>query len=237
MPSLMDKYKAIPVSKLVEAPWNYKKDEDEKSKELMEKLKKNLTKNGQIENLIIRLGKTKGTFEVVNGNHRLKALRALKIKTAVCFDLGKISVDDAKRIAVETNETKFDSDPIKLAELISNIAKKFDLDDLISTLPMSREDIDNYTKMLSFDWSQLDNVAQPEEGGDNPPGMSGDDGEWMTVEFRLPVAVGELFEAQVDRIKRLLYPEKELDKISPVMAIECITAFIDLTPDDQLVSR
>jgi len=235
MPSVLDKYKLVSIDKLIPAKWNYKKTDDEESEKLMEKLKKNLSKNGQIENLIVRESRKKNTYEVVNGNHRLIALKALKKKNAVCFMLGKISLEDAKRIAVETNETKFDSDPIKLAELITNIAKKFDIDDLVSTLPMSSDDIDNYTKMLHFDWDKLDKVQDEDE--EESSKNSDEDDDWQTFTVRLPIAVCELWEAQVDRVKRILNPDAgDLDDVSPVPAIELITAFIDQTPDRELMS-
>ena len=60
----------IPTDKLVKADWNYKTEDQEKQ----EKLKENIKRNGQIENIIIRELET-GFFEVVNGNHRLSVLK------------------------------------------------------------------------------------------------------------------------------------------------------------------
>ena len=63
----------VPIDKLVKADWNYKTEDDKKQ----EKLKENIKRNGQIENILIRELDT-GYYEVVNGNHRLSVLKELK---------------------------------------------------------------------------------------------------------------------------------------------------------------
>ena len=139
----------IPTDKLVKADWNYKTEDPEKQ----EKLKENIKRNGQIENIIIRELET-GFFEVVNGNHRLSVLKDLKIKTTHSYNLGKISQAQAIRIAIETNETKFDTDSITLAERVKELTEEFDIQDLVNTLPYS--ETDNFSKLTDFDWSMYE---------------------------------------------------------------------------------
>ena len=141
----------IPTDKLVKADWNYKTEDPEKQ----EKLKENIKRNGQIENIIIRELET-GFFEVVNGNHRLSVLKDLKIKTTHSYNLGKISQAQAIRIAIETNETKFDTDSITLAERVKELTEEFDIQDLVNTLPYSETEIDNFSKLTDFDWSMYE---------------------------------------------------------------------------------
>jgi ParB-like chromosome segregation protein Spo0J len=59
----------IPLDLLVPADWNYKTDDEYRQ----EKLKNNIKRNGQVENIIVRLLST-GFYEIVNGNHRYQAL-------------------------------------------------------------------------------------------------------------------------------------------------------------------
>ena len=141
----------IPIDKLVKADWNYKTEDPNKQ----EKLKENIKRNGQIENIIIRELET-GFYEVVNGNHRLSVLKALNIEKAYSYNLGKISQAQAIRIAIETNETKFDTDSIALAERVKELTEEFDLKDLINTLPYSETEIDNFSKLTDFDWEQYE---------------------------------------------------------------------------------
>ena len=141
----------IPTDKLVKADWNYKTEDPNKQ----EKLKENIKRNGQIENIIIRELET-GFYEVVNGNHRLSVLKALNIEKAYSYTLGKISQAQAIRIAIETNETKFDTDSIALAERVKELTEEFDLKDLINTLPYSETEIDNFSKLTDFDWNMYE---------------------------------------------------------------------------------
>lgn len=142
-------YIDISIDKLIKADWNYKTEDTAKQ----EKLKENIKRNGQIENIIIRELDT-GFFEVVNGNHRLSVLKDLNVKMVHSYNLGKITQAQAIRTAIETNETKFDTDSILLAERIKELTESFDLDELVKTLPYSETEIDNFSKLTDFDWEQ-----------------------------------------------------------------------------------
>lgn len=142
----------VDIENLTLAVWNYKTDDPK----LLKKLEANIKKHGQVENLIVR-ELHDGAFEVVNGNHRLKALINLGYDKVVCFNLGQVSDAKAKRIAVETNETKFGTDSIKLAEVMRDIREEYEVDDVMETMPFTRGEMDNFQGMLEFDWSQFNN--------------------------------------------------------------------------------
>ena len=132
-----DKLKLISLDKLRLADWNYK----EEDAELAQKLLENIKRVGQIENLIVR-ELDSGTYEIVNGNHRYIALQQLGSPNALCYDLGSISLDAAQRIAIETNESKFKADSVKLAGIFKELSKEFSLEDLIATMPYNQQQID-----------------------------------------------------------------------------------------------
>lgn len=152
------KYQEIKLSKLRNADWNYKIEDDE----LLDKLVQNIRKNGQIENIIVRsVGKQ---FEVVNGNHRLTAMKQLGIETAMCYNLGKISLPAAKRIAIETNETKFDSNIEDLAEILKELSGEYEMNDLMETMPFTEGEIHNLADMI--DYSEPDYDIETLPGGE-----------------------------------------------------------------------
>ena len=152
-------YKEMPLSLLRLAPWNYKKNDEKLQTKLME----NIKKSGQVENILVRK-MPNDTYEVVNGNHRFLALQSLGYENAVVYDLGVISDQAAKRIAVETNETKFDTDSIKLAELIDELRTEFE--DLELTMPFSEEEMENFSNLLKFDWEDPNEVNNKVSDGD-----------------------------------------------------------------------
>lgn len=145
------KYTLIPIEQLVKAPWNYKHDEQEK----MAKLVENIRRNGQLENLIVR-ELDNGKFEVINGNHRLDAFVFIGVKKVICCNEGKISLMDAKRKAIETNETKFRTDIFKLADLMKELEPEFGKDNLAETMPYSPVEIDNFVNMHNFEFPNPD---------------------------------------------------------------------------------
>jgi hypothetical protein len=137
---------SIKVDKLQECDWNYKTDDEF----LQEKLRQNMERNGQIENIIVR-EITGGKFEVVNGNHRYRVLKELGYEEAHCYNLGKVSETVAKRVAIETNETKFSVDSYLLANVVNDIKQEFDLEDLAATLPYTEVEFDGLNDLVDFD--------------------------------------------------------------------------------------
>jgi ParB/RepB/Spo0J family partition protein len=150
-------YQLIDVSKLVKAEWNYKDDDDKKLKDLIN----NIKRNGQVENLIVR--EIGDKYEIVNGNHRYDALYKLGLKLAIVCNKGKISKEEAIRLAIETNETRFPNDNIKLAELFEVLSGKYEMEDLSKTLPFTQTEIENYQNLLSFDWDKFENEVFVED--------------------------------------------------------------------------
>jgi ParB-like chromosome segregation protein Spo0J len=140
----------LPLKSLIQTPWNYKSN----SPELREKLKANILKNDQIENIIVR-ELSGGAYEIVNGNHRYDVMKELGYKTVVCINLGSISTQQAMRIAIETNETTFQTDEFKLMEAIKDITAEFDAELIAQSTKFSKEEIENYQSMFDFDWAEV----------------------------------------------------------------------------------
>jgi ParB-like chromosome segregation protein Spo0J len=152
------KFKVIPLEKLVKADWNYKKD----NPELTKKLVANIKRNGQVENLLVRV-LPGDMYEVINGNHRLDALIELDSKSAVCYDFGGITKEAAQRIAIETNETKFESDNVDLSGLLKGISEVFDKADLVQTMPYSEDELERLITLVDFDFDSLEPAAPEKE--------------------------------------------------------------------------
>lgn len=177
----LERYIEIPLKKLRKAAWNYKNDNPEKAVQL----RGNLERNSQMENLIVReLGK--GLYEVVNGNHRLDEMIELKFETAVCYNCGKISDAAAYRIAVETNETRFDSNPAKLAELVQQITLEYDKEDLLKTMPYNESELESLMKMSDFNWNQFEEMEKENEENSNQDVL-------MDIKLKVPNEVYQLW--------------------------------------------
>jgi len=157
----------LPTSWLVKAKWNYKTDDKAKAK----KLTANIKKNGVIQNLIVR--QFRGKFEIANGNHRLDSIEELKLKDVVCYNLGTVSEKVAQRVAIETNETSFDADPVKLGQVLEGLLEEFERDELLETMPYEDTDFDALIAAGGFDPNDIQEPDDlpPEDPDETPKGQ------------------------------------------------------------------
>ena len=147
----------IELDRLNKAEWNYKTDDEAMGKKLAE----NIKRNGILQASIV-YEEEDGRLVVIDGNHRLDAYREIKTELVPCVMLGQIPLSAAKRLAIEINETKFDADPLKLAETVKDIALDFGMDDLQITLPFSDDELENFSALLDFDWDEVEAQTETE---------------------------------------------------------------------------
>jgi ParB-like chromosome segregation protein Spo0J len=156
------RFKTIPLAELAAAPWNYKVEDEEKAK----KLRANLARNGQIENLIVRVLPA-GGYEVINGNHRLEALRALGLVDAMCYDVGTVSDNAARRVAIETNETRFTVDDLRLAAVLHDAQAESSLAELVETTPYTENQLRQFNAIVDTDLDAMVDAAMAGAAGTN----------------------------------------------------------------------
>ncbi len=157
-------FQLIDVSKLVYAEWNYKEDGTNKQ---IDKLVNNIKRNGLIVNLNVR-EISKDKFEVIDGNHRLKAIKQITdIKKVLCYNHGKLEESEAKRKCIELNESRFETNTLKLAEIYKELSDKYTVDDLALTCFHGKSDIEDLVKLTNFTWSSFDNKYDEQTKNDD----------------------------------------------------------------------
>jgi hypothetical protein len=219
---LMKRFVTMPVDKLVPADWNYK-EQDEKQQE---KLSNSLKRHSQVQNIIVRELDT-GFFEVVDGNHRLEEFKKVGLEEVMVYNLGKVSDAEAKLMAIGINEIKFNPDNLKLAETIVGLKENFTFEEIEQVTPFSMEDLENFEKMLNFNWEEIEGNIQPS-----------DDDDWEEIKLKLPKDVAFQFAQQIDRFKKLLHPEeKKLKDVSYVQPIEAMCQVLAQTPDEGIMGK
>jgi len=197
------KYKVIDIKNIILANWNYKETDNDSAISLIEKLKSNLKRNGQVENIQVRL-LNDGKYEVINGNHRVMAFLQLKIKKIISYDHGKISLNEAKRIAIETNETKFKADNMKLADIIVEIQDDFTIEELVQTMPFSNSELKNFSKLSEFSWDQYDQPDNIDTGENKKE-------EFGTIKYPL------LLQPDIDKAKNLIGTTDNLEMLQRLL--------------------
>jgi ParB-like chromosome segregation protein Spo0J len=207
----IENYKLIPLKQLCHADWNYKAD----GEEMTEKLIANMKRNGQVENLIVRQ-LSDDMYEVVNGNHRMTALTRIGCQSAVCYDLGAISIEEAYRISIETNETRFVTDQVKLSDLLKAMNDKFTIDDLLSTLPYNHEELNNLIKLSDFNWDEYAKEPEPK------PTDAKDESE-EPIYFKLTIAERERWDAWCNRMKDITLGDWKESLLVALSVVEQLT--------------
>lgn len=196
----LNRYEIIPLNEIQLAPWNYKIDDADRATKLAE----NIRRNGQVVNINIRpLGNDK--YECIDGNHRIPALKMAGYETAICYNHGDISMQDAQRLAIELNETRFETDRVALANILSDLSTTYDLKDLESTLPYTAIELEDFFQLTkNVDELFADIAAKEKETQGN-----------LVIKFTITVSEsdGEQLEnelnALVDKIESAKISRKE----------------------------
>ncbi len=130
--------KAIAISKLVPHPDN----PNVMSDATFRKLVRNIERTGLYEPIVVRRHpKRKGQFEIINGHHRVKALKQLGKEVADCVVW---DVDDEQTgVLLATLNRLCGSDvPLKKIELLKQLRQRFGSLELSKILPRTAKQID-----------------------------------------------------------------------------------------------
>jgi|TARA_Y100000310_G_scaffold184662_1_gene184793 hypothetical protein len=142
----------ININDLIKAEWNYKSDGTE---EQIEKLCNSIKKDSSVGVLAVRELDKK--FEVIDGNHRLEAVQRLKWTKVPCENFGQITKAKAITVARRRNNQWFSDDAVKYAEIFKNVVlSEYSIDELTKFMPESKQELENISKLIDFDWSEYD---------------------------------------------------------------------------------
>lgn len=146
----MNKVETMNIDNLVKAEWNYKTDGTE---EQINKLIKSIKYDDSAGILAVR--KLNDKYEVIDGNHRLEALKRIGWQEIQVENFGDIPKSKAIIIARRRNHVWFDDDLKAFSDLIKNdVLPEIDTDTLKDILPDTPDEIDNLVNFGNFDWEE-----------------------------------------------------------------------------------
>lgn len=198
-------FQKIALVDMLMCPWNYKKFNDQS---LQQKLVANIKRNGQIENLIT-YENDKGEVVLANGNHRYLAMQELGFESADCYHLGKITDAQAKRIALETNETKFATDKNKLAVILDEVLTSEEFKDFAETNPFDDKEMERLAALLADD--ELEDDEPKEKPQKSKTAISAGGESYTVVKLELTPKLAERFNNALARFNYLEGKEKPMD--------------------------
>lgn len=134
----------VEVKDLIPADWNYKKDGSDARND---KLKESILQDRSAGILAVRELED-GTYEIIDGNHRLKSILKLGVPKLKVENFGKISKADAILVARRRNFSWFEDDLVQLGKLLDEVVlDEYSIDDLIEFMPDDRSDIEKLIKL------------------------------------------------------------------------------------------
>jgi hypothetical protein len=154
----------VPIDKLAPAKWNYKTDG---TPEQIEQLGRSIQEDASAGVMAVRELDGNGTLEVIDGNHRLYALRELGWSTVRVENFGGISLAKAVTIARRRNYQWFEDDPLKLGSLLKNVVvPEIPIAELAEYMPETREEIEHMIETVEFPWDKLGDEGGRKDKGD-----------------------------------------------------------------------
>ena len=184
--------KILDIGKVYPNNWN----PNRQTKNIFDKEKESIRQFGMIDPVLVREA-ADGQYQIIDGEHRWRACKELGLTEIPCVI---VDVDEgvAKRLTVTMNELRGSADPVLLSEMLAELSVAVPIDDLLSTMPYSREQLDNIIEVAKIDLDELADrdIVLPGEG---------EDGEWVSLSAlfgkkQMPRDAAAVVESEIDRL-------------------------------------
>lgn len=191
----------VSLDKLQPNPWN----PNVMNSEMYRKELASIRKFGYVNPMLVR--ELAGGYQIIDGEHRLKALRQLGYEEAEVTIIEGLPDEEAKQLTIVLNETRGRADPEKLATLLRGLLEDVPKSDLLDVLPFSPVDFDRIAGLEGFDWGGLGTTAIGDSDGKS----------WVERTYRLPKDAASV-------IDEALAAAKDGEDLPDWQALEAIAA-------------
>lgn len=107
----------------------------------------------------------KKVWQIIDGEHRLRAGIELGMVEFPTYDLGPISDREAMQLTIVLNELRGKPEQEKLGEILKTLLTTETLDSLTEVLPYTKEQVGQIAKLPDFDWEGFKQRTQMTDGG------------------------------------------------------------------------
>jgi hypothetical protein len=156
VPLLKGEQKTLGVDAIAPNPWNPNVQSEFKFNKELDSIRE----FGFIDPVTVRSGRLKGPLfpkpEIIDGEHRWKAAKALGMPQVLVLDIGRVSDEKAKVLTDILNNLRGENDPLKWHAMVQSVADK--APELLDLLPYKREELDAMLMSANVDWDELDEL-------------------------------------------------------------------------------
>lgn len=144
----------VDIDQIQPNPWN----PNQMDSKTFEKEKKSITELGFLGSVLVREHNVKGYYQILDGEHRWKALKELGYTKVTIENIGEISDEEAKLLTVLINNLRGKDDVFKRAKILEALQEG-----QLSLLPMTAEEIEHEKRFVEFDFSKFEKEAEEKE--------------------------------------------------------------------------
>lgn len=148
-----------------------------------------ISRFGMVNPIIVR--QVDDRYEVIDGEHRLKAAHELLLDSIPIWSLGDIPDTTAKQLTVVLNETRGSTDRGELSTLLRDLLTSEPTVELMAVLPFSEPDFQAIVDLPAFDWSTVEGLAQNDGKRDG----------WVERIYRMPHEAAEVLDQALAKVK------------------------------------
>ena len=184
----------IKISELFPNPWNT----NTVAPDNQAKIEASIKRYGMFKPLICRT-LDDGRLQIVGGEHRWEAAKAVGIQEVPIVNLGKIDDKRAKEISLIDNSRYGTDDSLKLAEVLK------ELDDVSEVMPISNKELEEIFSATTIDLDALDQVEEKadEEAEEVVEEITKSKPTTQVMRFKVPVADAEFVQNVINGICKL----------------------------------
>lgn len=194
----------VPVGELQPNDWNPNRMDDQ----IYQKELNSIRRFGFVSPIIVR------GIEIIDGEHRWRAAMELGMVEVPVWDVGDLSDGDAKQLTLTLNRLRGEDDPVRLRDLLRDLATFQPLPELLAVLPWNKTQFSRLAELPEVDWNELE-----EQRGRSSAGQ-----KWVERIYRMPVEVAEVLDNALSKAKKDARREGIDDRLDDVGALELIAA-------------
>lgn len=185
----------IRTSELNPNPWNT----NVVSPDNQAKIEESVKRFGMFKPLVCRTLED-GTVEILGGQHRWEAAKALGIEEVQIVNLGQIDEKTAKEISLVDNGRYGSDDLGRLADLLQDLGTA---DDLSEYMPYTVTDLNQFFTTSTIDLDALSMDDDNEEVEEAVKELTSDVQKYRVMRFKVPLEDAELVQGVIDGVAQL----------------------------------